>query len=151
MSPSGPSSTATFRESSLMPTWPVPTYHCHSLTLSITTVHLCPATFPASKAEQMSASNTSALAPRQSTQQVSGQTDWAGVPNSHSHLTSQAAPNPHPAARPPWPWRAPCQLSLPLQHRQSQTRTLVKTQGFSLRLHPIQEAGRPRGHQSLAA
>lgn len=57
-SPSRPSSTATFREFSLMPTWLVCTCLCHDLTCSITSVHFCLATFPGSEAEQRNGSNT---------------------------------------------------------------------------------------------
>lgn len=117
-----------------MLTWLVSTHLCHSMAPSITTV--CPATFPASKAEQMNGSNTCALALGKSHSRCPGKTNWAGVSNSSSHLTPQAALNPQLVARPPWLWRKHCQLSLPLQHRQSQTHTLVGTQDFFPQVSP---------------
>ena len=43
-----------------------------------------------------------------------------------------------------------CQLSLPLQHRRSQTHTLLETQGFfPSGLIPLRKLVGPKGHQSL--
>lgn len=67
-------------------------------------MHFCPATFPASEAEQRNDSNTCVRALGKSWR-CPDKRDWAGIPNRSSYPTPQVAPNPQLVARPPWSWR----------------------------------------------